>query len=297
MPLGNYATSIGTGAAVGSAFGPVGTFAGGIIGGIGQGVWDIFNYFNNQNRMDQAWSRDDDAIRRRVQDMIRAGINPVMAAGNGASNTAPIQLRSPDITGMGQSIDDYIIKSLTLMRGKQDIATSHAQELHNLAQVEKTQTESQFLKDSMSDRLNLLYQESRMKAQNLEQSYKLAVQKYDTQELNQAFIKAQTDLARDKSLNLAVLDVKLGSDIVVNGTKVPLNLAMAGYFDASTEDKKRILTRLMTMKDLYNQGVLNSLRGRGAGYPEGGPSTSTQGLINVQPNINVQPKINLFSND
>lgn len=82
-----------------------------ILAGIGGGlISGVGSVYNNERNIDfqretnaanaaltrESWSRDDNAIQRRVSDLRAAGLSPVLAAGVGASNSAPIQVRSPE---------------------------------------------------------------------------------------------------------------------------------------------------------------------------------------------------------
>lgn len=52
----------------------------------------------------ESWARDDTAVQRRANDMIAAGINPVMAAGSAATTSSPIPMQSEGAGGMGAAL-------------------------------------------------------------------------------------------------------------------------------------------------------------------------------------------------
>lgn len=52
---------------------------------------------SNENLMREAWEREDTAVQRRKADLIAAGMNPVLAAGQAASTMGPIRLEPPRV--------------------------------------------------------------------------------------------------------------------------------------------------------------------------------------------------------
>lgn len=104
-------------------------------------------YADRVNR--QVWARDDSAIQRRVKDMKKAGINPVLAAGQAASN-------SPPITSMMQApqISDPVENVMALIQQEANISQTTAQK-----KLIEQQEKNQFIKNQI-DALELARQKN-----------------------------------------------------------------------------------------------------------------------------------------
>ena len=74
---------------------------GSVLGPIGQFGSDIITNVLNQRNMKKQWEREDTSVQRRVQDLVKAGLNPVLAAGQGATSSPPIRIEPPTVDGGG----------------------------------------------------------------------------------------------------------------------------------------------------------------------------------------------------
>lgn len=109
-----------------------------VVGGFLSGISDVFNAASSvwsvkkqESLQREAWAREDNSIQRRVADLKAAGLSPVLAAGQGAQSSGPINVGQPSFQATGVS------KAMELMKMKQDIATTEAQKLALMSTVNK----------------------------------------------------------------------------------------------------------------------------------------------------------------
>ena len=73
-----------------------------IVGGIGSAIGAGLNYLQQSKQFEyekdlqqQAWTREDTAVQRRVADLEAAGLSPTLAAGSAATSSSPIRAQAP----------------------------------------------------------------------------------------------------------------------------------------------------------------------------------------------------------
>lgn len=147
MSLFDGLTNAGTALGAGSLWAPIGMTAGALTN-LANSYINYRNYqlqkdqFNYQRNIQQnIFQREDNSIQRRTQDLIAAGLSPVLAAGSGASAGNVVSTKAPQLEQFQNPVTD-VMNVMALLKMKQDISMSEAQVDLIKAQAEKTNVES-----------------------------------------------------------------------------------------------------------------------------------------------------------
>lgn len=92
----------------------------------------------------ESWARDDTAVQRKVRDLEAAGLSKTLAAGGGADNSTPMQVKSQDYSGYAQGI----VQAIQL---KNELATSAMERERLAAEANKANAEADYTRMSRTD--------------------------------------------------------------------------------------------------------------------------------------------------
>ena len=150
------------------AFDPLtGLFGASVVGGLVDTFFGASSSSKNYKAQKEAlewqkyaqrttWEREDNAVRRRVADLRSAGLSPVLAAGQGAQASGPIQVTAPQYNkqwSIGQALDKAGA-AMALMQGKANIAYTDAQKDYIKKQMESIDLQNKLMRHDLSIILN-----------------------------------------------------------------------------------------------------------------------------------------------
>lgn len=180
--------------------------------GIANTVLGFKNYEYQKDMQQEAWNREDTAVQRRMADLQAAGLSKTLAAGQGASSSAPMRLDAPQISdGIAEAIPKAVSTAAAvtqMMRQKADIAKTQADIKNVEAQTSKAQAETEFMKSNNPQRIASADLDLQTKTRTLDN----VVKSLDLDVQRKGFEQTQQDLTR--RLNQAkVSDAEWGNTL------------------------------------------------------------------------------------
>ena len=232
---------------------------GGIIGGalgavgnaVGMGLQAHQNK-KNQEREDkirqQTWDREDNAVQRRAKDMEKAGINPLLAAGDPAQASTGGGVTggtAPDAEGLGGAIQQagQWVDQMGIAK-KQQILQEQKQD----AEIEKIQaeTEGQRIENSQGDargeNLEADTAQKREATRKMEQEREVMKAQIEAIQANTALTEQQKKTEEKRTmqeglLKIAQAHLKAGIGGTGAGAEIDINIDIDRYYKVLQEGK------------------------------------------------------------
>jgi len=235
--------------------------------GIANTVLGFKNYNYMKDMQQEAWSREDTAVQRRMADLQAAGLSKTLAAGSGASTSGPIRLDAPQISeGIAESIPKAISQAAAvtqMMRQRKEIDQTAAQTKLLEKQADKAQAEIDFMRENNPQRVTAADLENQKNAglvKNVIKNLELDVQRKGWEQTLQS--------ANSRLKNAQVSDAEWKNTLQM--------LRQEREFNAFSVEKQNLIAKQVAI-DRARIGVQDSQRNLEIYKDTGAPSNQALG--------------------
>lgn len=243
---------------------------------IGAGINAASTAATNQQNYDltqQAWTRDDNAMQRRVKDLKKAGLNPMLATGQSAGNTSPIPMKAWEgMPNVGEAMLSGMATAQSIKERQQGIVQSQAQiDLIN-SQRDKVEREKEgvsldnmYKDQTLKNRVGLVGSEATIRGKDAEAAlatYQMRIAKYTneagitanklTESASDAVIKMNQALYSEEAARLGIdeattkiaMDRARAAAVYKNMDKTDADIAIMAYAIKASGMNKAALEKL-----------------------------------------------------
>ena len=144
--------------------------------------------FKYQKRLQrEIFQREDNAVQRRKADLLAAGFSPVLAAGSAAGSGATVAVNTPQMEPI-PDVSQRVAQAMSLLKMKQDISNSYAQNELIRMQAQKTLSDISVNQSRVDTNTQLRGMYNSMRILN---NIRSATTAYDLSKANQAGVSTR----------------------------------------------------------------------------------------------------------
>jgi hypothetical protein len=226
---------------LGGIFDSLFPFAGAMGAGINALSQGLTNR-QNEGLMRESWARDDNAVQRRAEDLEKAGMNPLLAAGGAAQSGSPIQLRAPEYGNVAEG-------AIKGAQAAKDVSLTEAQGNLMQANARKANVEADAMEKTYTDKDGLSINYSDTYGRKLYNDYIQAALSAGAAN----YKNEKGGYERDINYDQAKKDFFLRHSEELQ--KNELDIQKAGLTGARADNERRSLTNRLLQKDLKWYGA------------------------------------------